>query len=197
MPNDNEQRPIVVKTARDSFWVYPTDNLYPQVAELERNADGSVEVSEELLSRAVGWWHDKAEERVRERLTTLEIPSAGDFRIAGTEDGNSLTQRLAEAGHWVSRITEMLADLDLSISLTKEAVEMAVNKALALQDSRAAVGPRAALILSSHPRLRASKLALIENQAMEKALRLRLEAFDIQWRTISRVLSWRNREPYE
>lgn len=198
MSKENEA--ILVHDGQEGWCVQPEDAAYQLVKDLQPDKDGIVHVTPGQLDKVKGWWYDKAIQKVEEFIAALNIPweslELTDEQIQQAE-ANDLAEKLAKTAHYQIVVTRELARVGTRVSLAKSALEQAIGKALALNDNKGAIGPRSALIISQDRRLRSAKIEIMEAEAYKQALERLEGALELQWKTTSRVLSARMREPID
>lgn len=193
--------PIIVTDNYEPWVVYPGDPPYKLVADMPRDEEGVVHVDPSFLAKVKGWWHDKAAAKVTEHIAALAVPWE-DFQITdGDINGSStdsLSSKLAKIGYYMSLVCREQAMLEAKLSLAKSALDQVVGRLLAQQvGDKGALGPRSALIISQDKRLRNTKIEIMEADGYKHALDKIFDALDINWKTASRVLSARLKEPLE
>lgn len=192
--------PLIVSDGRENWVVYPEDAAYRLLADKPPNGNGVIGVEPSLLAQVKGWWYEGAAERIATALASLEIP--WDELTLTEEEARAseitlLVERLARLSYYSTKVSREMAGIDIKLSLAKNALEHAVNRLIALERGKGAMGPQAALLISKDKRLRNAKIETMEADAAKKGLANFAEALDINWKTVSRALSARLREPIE
>lgn len=197
MPNDE---PILAVSEKDSWVVQPDDPIYSAVAALPRDGNGAVRVEQSLLASVQGWWYDKAWARVEEYLESLGVPwdklEVKEEEIQEAEAAE-LSERLANVSFYRVKVSRELARVGAKLMLTKAALDHAVSKQIAVGGDEGTIKTKSALIISKDRRLRATKIEVMEGEALKCALEGWEKSLEIIWSTVSRVLSVRLREPVE
>ncbi len=196
-----EQPPILVQDDKDDGWVvYPSDNAYEYVAALPRGDNGVVHVESSVLASVQGWWYTKAQEKVNEFLEALEIPWAElefEGRAAIDEEAPALSERLARVSTYMVRVGRERARVDSELYLARAALEHAVQRRISQDDTKMTIAAKTAALISGDKRLRNAKIDVMEGEAFKRSLDGVSEVLDIIWKTTSRVLAVRLREPVE
>lgn len=148
-----------------------------------------------------GWWYDTAMERVDAAIEELEIPW-DEIELGETEavavEAPALSERLAKVSSYMVRVGRKLSRVDSQLRLTKQAMDHAVQKMIAENDTGGGtVASKTAAFISSHPRLRQAKIDVMEGEALKRSLDGVEDALETIWKTTSRILSERLREPVE
>ena len=112
----------------------------------------------------------------------------------------NLAMKLAKISHYIVQVNGLLTRLLAQRTLRREVLEQAVDRRMAAGagDGRrmAQALRRAALIHDTAP-LMALKTEVMEAQAQIEALGQVKESLDVLWRTCSRIISARLKEPLE
>lgn len=198
---NREQSPIPVEDNKGDHWVvYPEDVAYRLVADLPRSGNGVVHVDASLLAKVGGWWYDSAQKKVDEVIAGLTIPweelEMGEG-AALEEEAPALSERLAKISLYMVRVGRERARVDSQLHLAKSALDHAVQRLIARDESKATIAAKTAALISSDKRLRNAKIEVMEGEALKRELDGLVDALDIIWKTVSRVLSVRLREPVE
>lgn len=194
------EQPVFVHDGREGWVLYPEDAAYRLVADMPKDEEGVVHVEPSLLAKVKGWWYDKALVKIDEFIDALAIPweelELTEEQIREAE-ANELTEKLAKTSHYMIRVSRELAGVGAKVSLAKSALDHAVGRLLSGGDSKGPLGPRTALAISKDKRLRNTKIEIMEAEAYRQALDKIYEALELNWKTTSRVLSVRMREPID
>lgn len=196
-----EKQPILVEDDKGDRWVvYPEDNAYRLVENLPKSDNGVVHVEASLLAKVGGWWYDTAQKRVEEAIDNLSIPWEELEMNEGAaleEEAPALSERLAKISSCMVRTGRERARIDSQLHLARSALDHAVQRLIAKDDSKATIAAKTATLISADKRLRNAKIEVMEGEAFKKALDGVSDALDIIWKTTSRVLSVRLREPVD
>lgn len=217
-PPPAEPQPLVTYDGAEYWLVYPEDNIYQFVQGLEADEKGIRQVKPELLENwAGGWSWRQAAEGAQKLVEGLQIPWT-DLECSGPEvavgDLMAYSEKLAKTSHYIVRVNALLAPLASRQVAAKEQLDHAVNLKMARQETYGMEGDfaagettkparkpaqalRAAATISKDKRLRNMKIDLIETSAAIRALETTLAALDILWRTTSRIVSARLKEPID
>ena len=194
------EQPIFVNDGVEGWVIYPEDSAYRLVADLPKDEEGIVHVEPSLLAKVKGWWWDKATAKIEEFVEALGIPweelELTDEQIREAEAGE-LAEKLAKTAYHMVRVSRELARVGTRATLAKSALEHVVSKLLTREDDKGTVKERSALIISKDKRLRNTKIESMEADAYRQALERIYSALDLLWKTTSRVLSTRMREPID
>lgn len=147
-----------------------------------------------------GWWYDQAIEKVDMIIAQLEIPWDEiqiDERGAVDEEAAGLSERLAKVSFYMVRVGRERSRVDSRLHLAKSALDHAVQRLIAEDESKATIASKTASIISGDVRLRDAKIEIMEGESLKRALDGVGESLDIIWKTTSRILSARLREPVE
>jgi len=193
--------PILVTDSIESWVAYPGDSPYKLMADMPRDEEGVVHVDPSFLAKVKGWWYDKAADKVTEHLAALAVPW-DDLQVTEADLNSSSTDllsgKLAKIGYYMSVVCREQATLESRLTMAKSALDQVVGKLLAQQvNDKGPLGPRSALIISQDKRLRNTKIEIMESDGYKHALDKVFDALDINWKTASRVLSARLKEPLE
>lgn len=153
-----------------------------------------------LNPNSKGWWYDQAIEKVDELITQLEIPWEEiqlDEQGAVDEEAAGLGERLAKVSFYMVRVGRERSRVDSHLHLTKSALDHVVQRLLSDDEGKGTVAAKTAAIISSDARLKAAKIDIMEGESLKRALDGVNESLDIIWKTTSRILSARLREPVE
>jgi len=131
---------------------------------------------------------------VRHRAHCLNRTAALVWRHC---DGKTSVEKLARVSYYITKASREMAGLAAKLSLARDAMEHAVSRLIALRDDKGTIAAKTALLISKDKRLRNTKIEVMEAEAAKRALEHTLEALDVNWRTVSRALSVRMREPTE
>ncbi len=196
-----ELSPILVEDDKGDRWVvYPDDNAYRLVENLPKSDNGVVHVESSLLAKVGGWWYDTAQERVEEAIESLSIPWEELEMNEGAaleDEAPALSERLAKVSSCMVRVGRERSRIDAQLHLAKEALDHAVQRLLAKDDSKGTVAAKTATLISADKRLRNAKIEVMEGEALKKRLDGVNNALDMIWKTTSRVLAVRLREPVD
>lgn len=196
-----EKQPILVEDDKGDRWVvYETDNAYRLVENLPKSGNGVVHVEASLLAKVGGWWYDKAQKRVEEAIDNLSIPWEELEMSEGAaleEEAPALSERLAKISSYMVRVGRERSRIDSQLHLAKEALDHAVQRLIAKDDSKGTIAAKTATLISADKRLRNAKIEVMEGEALKKALDGISHALDTIWKTTSRVLAVRLKEPVD
>lgn len=195
---------IIVNDGLENWMLYPDDKAYAVAIEIAPDEKGIRHIDPKLTEAIDTWWWRQAIERVDKLIEKLAIPWE-ELVITELELTDSsmmgLSEKLAHASFYIVQVNNRLTHLLALQSAGKEALEHAVNKMLAHGDDsegrKPAADIRRAAAISRDKRLRNLKIELIEAGAQIKALETTKDSLDTLWRTASRVLSCRLREPID
>ena len=193
--------PILVEDDKGDRWVvYPEDNAYRLVENLPKSDNGVVHVEASLLAKIGGWWYDTAQERVEEAIENLSIPWEElemDEGAAMEEEASALSERLARVSSFMVKVGREKSRVDSQLHLAKSALDHAVQRLIAKDDSKATIAAKIATLISADKRLRNAKIEVMEGEALKKRLDGVSDALDTIWKTVSRVLAVRLKEPVD
>jgi hypothetical protein len=194
--------PLVVDDGREHWVVYPDDNNYRILASVKRK-DGIRHVKPELVEQVKGWWYHRGIDRAEKAIEGLAIPW-DDLEVAGEdiEEGNlvELSKRLALISYQLVRANKLVGQVALRHHAAKEALGHASHLILSrekAEEKKSAIAVRLAAAISRQKPLRNAQIEVIEAGAMLKALERTVDALDILWKTVSRIMSARLREPLD
>jgi hypothetical protein len=195
--------PIVVDDGREHWVVYPDDNNYRILASVKKDKDGIRHVKPELIEQVRGWWYHRGIDSAEKAIEGLAIPWE-ELEVGGedVEEGNlvELSKRLALISHQLVRANNLVGQVALKHHAAKEALNHAAHLILSrekIEEKRAAIAVRMAAAISRQKPLRNAQIEVIEAGAMLKALERTVDALDILWKTVSRIMSARLREPLD
>src|SRR3989304_712187 len=197
--------PIIVNDSLENWIIYKEDNSYLLALKVEPNGDGIRHVTSDITEGMQTWWWRQAVERAEKVIEELAVPW-GELAITDLElqDGNMMifSEKLARTSFYIVQVNNRLTRLLALQSAAKEALDHAVNRILARKGNdeegrKPAADIRRAAAISRDKRLRNLKIELIEAGAQIKALETMKDSLEVLWRTISRCLSIRLREPIE
>lgn len=200
-----EQEPIVVFDDKEHWVIYPEDNAYLMCLKIKPGEDGIRHVTQEMVEALKGWWYHKAVEKVEQKLDELDIPWE-ELHVTGPEiesgDLMALSKKLAIASHYIVQVNDVLTLMEARYSAAKEALEQASHQRIAREDKheegrRPAIAVRIAAIIHQEKPLRNAKIDVIEAGAFLKAIGHTKDSLEVLWRTASRIISARLREPIE
>jgi len=194
------EQPVFVHDGVEGWVIYPEDSAYRLVADMPKDEEGIVHVEPDLIAKVKGWWWDKALTKIDEFIEALGIPweelELTDEQIREAE-ASELAEKLAKISHHMVRVSRELARVGTKATLAKSALEHVVSKLLAREDDKGPIGPRSSRIISKDKRLRNAKIESMEADAYRQALDRIYSALELLWKTTSRVLSTRMREPID
>jgi len=203
--NENWQEgdPIIVNDGLENFVLYKEDNSYLLALKVEPGENGIRHVTPTQIENVHTWWWRQAVEKSEKLVEELAVPW-GELMLTNLDiqDGNmmALSEKLARTSFYIVQVNNRLTRLVPTQIAAKEMLEHAVNRILARDDSegrKPAADIRRAAAISRDKRLRNMKIEYIESTAAIKALEVLKESLETLWRTISRCLSVRLREPLE
>ena len=199
------EQPLICYDGIEHWVVYPSDNSYQMVEKIKPGEDGVISVEPALLEMLKGWWYHKAVEKAEAAVAGLEIPWE-ELQITGAdvEQGDllALTKKLATASTHIVHLNDILTGAMVRMSAAKEAVDQAVHQMMASREAQEegrppAIAIRIAALIHKHKPLRNAKIEIIEAGATIKALEVTKDSLDILWRTASRIISARLKEPVD
>lgn len=201
------KEPLLVHDGKEFWCVYPCDNAYVMCLNVKPGEDGIRHVTQEMVEALKGWWYTTAVAKVEKALAALKIP--WDDVETTDEDIESgdlmrLSKKLALASHHIVKVNNLRIVASARHSAAKGALEQAVHQR-AGRDQRYAkvegrpppIDVRLAMIIHSEKPLRNAKIDIIETEALLKALEYAWGSLDFHWRTTSRIISSRLREPID
>jgi len=148
------------------------------------------------------WNLAAAEKRVQKVVGDLAVP--WDSLHCGTKDveeGNlvNLSLKLAYISHHIVRVNNLLTMLLAQRTLRRETLDQALDRRLAEpgDGKRMAKDVKRAALIHNSPQLRQLKIDVMEGMATIEALGMVKDSLDVLWRTASRIISARLREPIE
>lgn len=201
-----ELEPIICHDGKEFWILYPEDNAYLLVSKVKTDEDGVRHVEPEMVEMLKGWWYHQAIERAEKAVAALEIPW-DELHVTGeeAEEGNLavLSKKLAVTSYHIVQVNNVLSGSAVRLAAAKEAVEQAVHQMIASRDSqdgegrRPPIAVRIAALIHQHKPLRNGKIEIIESTAAMKALEQTKESLDVIWRTASRLISTRLKEPID
>ncbi len=202
-----EKEPIVVFDGKEHWCVYPEDNAYLMCAKIKPNEDGVRSVTQEMVEALTGWWYTKAVEQVETALDELNIPWE-DLHVTGDDiesgDLMRLSKKLAMASHYIVKINDLTTIVAARHAAAKEALEHASNQRAGRDEKydksegrKPTIAVRLAMIIHSEKPLRDAKIDVIEAGAFLRAMEHTKDSLDVLWRTASRIISARLKEPID
>lgn len=163
-------------------------------------------VDSALVENLQTWWYETAMGHVDETIAKLEIPWE-DLSLASEDvletELVELSVKLARISSYMVRVNNLLAVATARHYAAKEALEQAVNRRLANDELQAqggklpAIALRTAAVISRQKPFRNAKIDSIETGALIRALEQVKDALDVLWRTASRIMSARIKEPID
>lgn len=140
----------------------------------------------------------KTEDLIAEVAIPWTDLSVSDVDIT---NGNlmTLSEKLARTSFYIVQINNRLTRLLALHAAVKETLEHAVNRSISQDEDgrKLTKDVRVAAIISDDPRLRSLKIQLIESTSCVKALETTKDSLDTLWRTTSRIMSARLKEPLD
>ncbi len=202
-PKAKPKPPILYKNGTEVGIVYEQDKAYELLSTRKADEQGYVHCTVEESEAITGWWYHAAEKKIAEQVEALEIP--WDDLVVTEEDiqeGNliALSGKLAKISGFSVKINQLLATQAARLVASKEMLDHAVLRKLAdppedREGPKLSIGVRSALAISQSKPLRHAKIDSVESGAFVKALETTRDSLDVLWRTCSRVISARLREP--
>lgn len=194
--------PLIVNDGLESWVLYPEDNSYLLALKVESDEHGIRHVQPEITEGLHTWWWRQAVERAEKMVQDLAIPweqlTVTDLDIG---DGNLmlLSEKLARAAYYIVQVNNQLTRLLALQAVAKEMLEHAANRNLAREydGPKLAIAVRTAVEISRNKPLRNLKIEIIESTAAIKALETVKDSLETLWRTTSRVMSARIKEPID
>jgi hypothetical protein len=201
-----EKEPILIHDGKEHWLVYPEDNAYLMCNKVKPDEDGVRHVTQEMVEALKGWWYTLAIEKVEQALTALNIPFE-ELRVTeeDIESGDlmRLSKKLAISSHYIIKVNEMLTLVEARNSAAKDALDHASNQRVGRDERykgegrQPAIAVRIAMAIHEEKPLRNAKIDVIETAAFLKALEHTKNSLDILWRTASRIISARLKEPID
>ena len=196
--------PIVVNDTCEQWILYKEDNAYLLALKVEPDEHGIRHVTPDITEGMQTWGWRQAVERAEKIIEELAVPW-GELVITDLEiaDGNmmALSEKLARTSFYIVQVNNKLTRLLALQAAAKDALEHAVNRILARVDNEGHRPPpadiRRAATISRDKRLRNLKIELIEAGAQIKALETTKDSLETLWKTVSRIISCRLREPLD
>lgn len=206
MAEQEQREPIIVFDSKEHWVIYPHDNAYLMCIKIKPGTDGIRHVTQEMVEALRGWWYTKAIEKVEKALDELDIPWE-ELYVSGPDieqgDLMALSKKLAMTSHYIIKVNDLLTRMMARYSAAKEALDQASNQRLARENRskeegrKPAIAARLAAIIHQEKPLRNAKIDSIEAGAFIKAMEYTKDSLDILWRTASRVIAARLKEPIE
>ncbi len=201
------KEPLIVHDGKEQWVVYPSDNAYLMCQRIEPDEDGVRHVEQETVEALKGWWYTQAVEKVEAALDELNIPWE-DLRVSedavASGDLMELSKKLALTSHYIVRVNDLLTSTAARYYAAKEALEQAANQRVGRDEKydktegrKPAIAVRLAMIIHAEKPLRNAKIDIIEAGAFLKAIEYTKDSLDTLWRTASRVISSRLKEPID
>lgn len=201
------KEPILVYDGKEHWVIYPEDNAYLMCVNIKPNEDGVRPVTQEIVEALKGWWYTKAVEQVEDALDELNIPWE-DLHVTGDDiqsgDLMRLSKKLAMASHYIVKLNDLTTVVAARQSAAKEALEHASNQRVGRDEihdksegRKPPIAIRIAMIIHSNKPLRNAKIDVIESGAFLKAMEHTKDSLDFVWRTTSRIISARLKEPID
>lgn len=202
-----DKEPIIVHDGKEMWIVYPTDNAYLMCQKIKPEEDGIRHVEQETVEALKGWWYTQAVEKVETALDELDIPWE-DLRVneEAVESGDlmALSKKLALTSHYIVKVNDLLTSTSARYYAAKEALEQAANQRAGhlekydkTEGRKPAIALRLAMIIHIEKPLRNAKIDIIEAGAFLKAMEHTKDSLDNLWRTASRIISARLKEPID
>ena len=200
----DEYEPIIVDDGLEHWCLYPSDNMYLLALKVEPDEKGIRHVLPEVTEGLHTWWWRQAVERADKLVEELSVPW-GELAITDLDVSNgnlnSLSEKLARTSFYIVQVNNRLTHLLANQYAAKEMLDHAVGLSLSRYDDgegkRHTIDVKRAAAISRNKRLRNLKIETIESGAAIKALETLKESLDILWRTTSRIISGRLKEPIE
>ena len=200
VPKPAEPKPILITNGNSLWAIYPGDNLYAYVAALPTRDDGVTEVTSQVWSAGYSWWYTRAYEEAKGYYKALAIPldeinlTAQEIQIGNLQ---TYSEKLAMSSSYLTKVLQHLIDTDVELDAAKTTLEFIVQRWLSQHPAKGSVGVQAAGVISTNRQLRDTKIRIIQLEARKRLLDGYRVILDIHWRTISRALSARIREPID
>lgn len=146
---------------------------------------------------------ERAAAEVDKLVEDLKIPWA-ELHCATqeVEEGNllNLSNKLARGVYYIVAVNHQLTGLLARRSLLREVLDLTVHRTLATEareGRQPALALRTAVLITSEPELRKMKITLMEANAKIEALGAVKDSLEALWRTASRIISARLKEPLD
>jgi len=203
-----QQEPVICYDGHEHWVVYPDDNAYSLVSKAKPDKDGVRPVEPETVEMLKGWWWRKAVQKVESMLDDFNIPWE-DLHVTKEliEAGDlmELSKVLAETSHYIVRVNQQYGLIAARLSAAKEALDQATHQILGSREAqqeetagrKPAIAVRVAALIHKQKPLRNAKIEVIEATAFMRALEQTKESLDVLWRTASRIISARLKEPID
>lgn len=200
-----EKEPILVHDGKEPWLIYPEDNAYLACMRVKPDEGGVRHVTQEMVESLKGWWYTQALDKIEAALDELDIPWE-DLHVSGEDvqsgDLMGLSKKLAMASHHIVKVNAILARTAARHSAAKESLEHAANQRAGrdekyIEGKKPAVALRLAMLIHAEKPLRNAKIDVIEAGAFLKAMEYTKDSLDVLWRTASRLISARLREPID
>lgn len=203
MTEENNANPIITFDGLEHGVWYPEDSAYKLIAALVPDEEGIRRIDHTLSAQVRGWWIHEALAKVNAVVEELAVPweelNVKEDEIT-SDNLVSLSQKLARISYYVVRSNDVWGQAVARQKLCKDAIEHAVARNMARpapEGSKMTVASRQATIISTTKPLRQAKIDLMESEALVNRMTAVRESLDSLWRTTSRILSVRLREPIE
>lgn len=203
MAGDEADAALIVDDGLERWVVYPEDGPYRILKEAKPDAEGIRHVKPELVEQVKGWWYHRGVEKAQKVVDGLEVPWDDlDVSIQEVEAGNlvALSSKLANISHYLVRANTLVGRVSLRHHAAKEALSHAAHLVLSREqgdERKPAIAVRLAAAISRQKPLRNAQIEVIEAGALLRGLERTVDALDICWKTVSRILSARLREPLD
>ena len=205
---EQKQEPVICHDGKEHWVVYPSENPYMLVLKIKPDEQGIRHVAPELVEGLKGWWYGQAVKKVEEAIAELAIPWE-ELHVTGPEidqgDLMTLSKKLAMASHFIVKVNGLLTVATAQHAAGKEALEQATGQMMAQEDKfgewgegrKPAIAVRTAALIHKRKPLRNAKIDIIEGGAFIAALSHTKDSLETLWRTASRIISARLKEPLE
>jgi len=196
-----QPKPLLVDIGHEIMIVYPGEETYKLLDAYPRDGDGIIHAEASLIEKIRGWWYPKAIEKAEKLAASLEIPwEQMKPSIKEIEDGSisGLTEKLSLTAAHIIRLSTVLAPLEAGLVARKETLDQAVHRKIAVTpENKQSITIRSADLIAGSKALKIAKIEIIEAQTQKVMLEKFLDALNIQWKTLSRIISARLAEPLE
>jgi hypothetical protein len=190
----DDEKPITLTDSNtgEQWEITPSDPLYEIIRA------NVVVVNEDKLEQVRKWWYTKAEERIQQSFQKIPwkdlVPSQKDVQSATLQ---SLSEKLALISYYLGDIIQQKAFLESSLSLMKRAFEQSLEKRLMNYEGSGTKAERRIQIIDSNPILKIAMIEIWETEALIIGLNGLQERLDLLWKTTSRILTAKLKEPLD
>lgn len=193
---------ITVNDGYENWILYEGDNGYKVALEIEPDEKGIRHVDPVVTEGMQTWWWRAAVDKAEALVDGLAIPW-GELTVTDLDitDGNlmTLSEKLARTSFYIVQANNKLTRLLALNSAAKDTLEHAVSRTIGRDDDgrRSTKDVKIAAAISRDKRLRNLKIELIESTSAIKALETTKDSLETLWRTTSRIVSARLKEPID